>query len=690
MFTIRQKDMLEELLTVNSYIPLSHFTEKHNLSLRSIRQDLIAIEEWLISKHIVLERHRKYGARLVVDKEEQELIHDHLKEESYFLNVKERQLHLIIMILTGEGALNQLLNKFQISQNTLENDIIELRKFIHGYHLTLIRESHVYDIHGHEIYKRHLLVDTLSKLLNEEKMLEMIINSQCQDVSTNHILDTYFPFVQFQELIKIIHEIEGKMEAHFSDSNIYYLFIVLLVQQTRLHYGNNVGVEWFESQFGLTNTSEYAVTKDIFKKNPYFYNVVTDHRTEILYVVMYLVSVHKNMDERHYWFFELAEQIVADFEKRAEVSLKQKYKICEGIAYHLKPALHRLKYGLTIENPLLDDLKTEFPSYFSVLKQMMEGTYSGYFPGIDEDEIGYLLIHLCSGIDTNYISPKKKIAIVCSSGQGTSRLLETSIINKFPEVLVHGPYSVFDLPHLSKENTDLILSTVNIKDTDIPWLKVTPFINQAETNKLEAFLGPARQSVIDESEIMNTVQSLCNIVKKHDVNVDEKELSKDFFRFFKGYQEKSSPVTALTDPSAMLLHQAPESWESAIYMLNDLLVTLKCTSKSYGYEVVDFIHRNDHHFLIADGVVLPHLKSEHVKKTGFSFMTCDEPVLFGPNRDPVKWIILLGAYDHTSHLPAMEMLIEVINSPKLMAKLLEITDPDDIWRWMMEQGGVTP
>ncbi|WKK95018.1 PRD domain-containing protein [Clostridioides difficile] len=71
----------------------------------------------------------------------------------------------------------------------------------------------------------------------------------------------------------------------------------------------------------------------------------------------------------------------------------------KSLANHLKSVLHRINYGFTITNPILNDIKRTFPYTYkaakesnTVIKQLMN--YE-----VNDDEIGYLALYLISAID---------------------------------------------------------------------------------------------------------------------------------------------------------------------------------------------------------------------------------------------------------------------------------------------------
>ncbi|MFA9458420.1 BglG family transcription antiterminator [Halalkalibacter sp. AB-rgal2] len=683
MLTIRQREILNELIINNNYISMKTFTDHYNLSLRSIRQDLIILEEWLLQLNIELDRDRKHGARLVLSDKEQASIIDHLEAEPIFLKAQDRKMHMILMILNGDTELTTFEKKFDVSHNTLQNDISELKRFVSGYHLSIHREQKKIEFIGEEVYIRHLFIDTLLELFDEAKMMDLFITTNSNEMEIELIFNRYFAYIEPKEIIQLLGMIERKLDVEYTDSSLYYLFIVTLAQSSRVYHGKFLPSLWLESKENLLDAPEYTAIEEVIKyssmnKVPYINKTV-----ELAFTTMYFISSKKEYEDikEDYQLYKFAERLVLTFEEKVNVRLSKRHKIIEGLALHLKPAIHRMKYGLKIENYLLEELKKDYQEYFQVVNDILTAEFSEIFYAIDEDEIGFILIHLCSGLDNRLPTPKKRVAIVCSSGMGTSSLLESSIRKKFPQATVHGVYSLNDVKTLTKANTDLILSTVSLRNTEIPWMKVSPFLNRLETSKIEKLLGISRIEE-DEVEVINKVKNVYDLVKQHSKIENESELFRALYRYFKGAYSNSGSITSLSDPSCILLKQERASWEGVIKELNDRLVNLKRTTPTYADELIKYVTNKDHHFLIADGIVFPHLMSDHVLDSGFSMMTCDPPIAFGPNRDKVWWVILLAATNPNDHLPAVELLIEVVNNPSLINQLQQANREEEVWQWI--------
>ncbi|MGL4383142.1 MAG: PTS sugar transporter subunit IIA, partial [Bacilli bacterium] len=81
---------------------------------------------------------------------------------------------------------------------------------------------------------------------------------------------------------------------------------------------------------------------------------------------------------------------------------------------------------------------------------------------VSEDEIGFLVLYFALG---NYQQQtQKKAIIICNYGIGTSQLIKERVIHELPSLNVIGVYPQYYLDALSKQDLDLIITTVPLDD----------------------------------------------------------------------------------------------------------------------------------------------------------------------------------------------------------------------------------
>ncbi len=120
--------------------------------------------------------------------------------------------------------------------------------------------------------------------------------------------------------------------------------------------------------------------------------------------------------------------------------------------------------------------------------------------------------------------------------------------------------------------------------------------------------------------------------------------------------------------------------EHAIEMAGDLLVAGGRTTPDYTGQMIDALVEHGPYMVIAPGIALVHGRpSEAVVETGLSLLTLAQPVQFGnAANDPVRLVIGLCAFDHSSHLGLMQELATFLMNDGYVNSLLNAVDSEQI------------
>jgi PTS system ascorbate-specific IIA component len=115
-------------------------------------------------------------------------------------------------------------------------------------------------------------------------------------------------------------------------------------------------------------------------------------------------------------------------------------------------------------------------------------------------------------------------------------------------------------------------------------------------------------------------------------------------------------------------------------MAGDLLVASGRTTPEYTKQMIDALVEHGPYMVIAPGIALVHGRpSEAVLETGLSLVTLAQPVVFGNQaNDPVRLVIGLCAFDHSSHLGLMQELATFLMDDSYVNSLLNAVDSEQI------------
>lgn len=169
-------------------------------------------------------------------------------------------------------------------------------------------------------------------------------------------------------------------------------------------------------------------------------------------------------------------------------SLKQfDSTLIKNLTIHLIPALKRLSLGLTIRNPYTSKIKKYFTRAYNEVVDLGIKIKNAYGISLNDDELAYIALHIEAFNERN--NKVMTVALVCSTGLGTARLLEQRIKKQFSnQIKISRVVSVQEIKE-RPVSEDLVISTINIKLPNVPLIVVSPFLDENGIRKINGVIS---------------------------------------------------------------------------------------------------------------------------------------------------------------------------------------------------------
>jgi len=174
--------------------------------------------------------------------------------------------------------------------------------------------------------------------------------------------------------------------------------------------------------------------------------------------------------------------LISYVSKKLDVPFEKDFSVLEGLLKHIEPAVYRQERGLDLYNPLTTKITTEYPRLFKAVKEGLEKCFSHL--EFSDGEVAYVVLYF--GASSVLYDAKKEIrlAVICPSGLGSSKMLEHRIKEEIDGVEVttlslgeFKPSDLFDF--------DLILSTVELTESVDKYLLISPILNDIEIERIQ-------------------------------------------------------------------------------------------------------------------------------------------------------------------------------------------------------------
>ncbi len=507
--TNRSQRILGILTEMEGYTPIAHIAEQLEVSTRTIIRELKTVEAWLRDRKIRLISKPGQGIQLEAEAAGLQRVREELRLQSPEgeYSPRERQAYLLIELLnaTEPQKLYCFTSVLNVSEGTISNDLDKIEPIISGWNLRLIRKpGYGIEIEGEEKQFRTAISHLIFEHFTREELLDIIrrkyrstVPAPVMTTVRNRLLNTIGA-----DILEGIEEAIGRTEAMkrypIADNSYVGLVVHMALAVKRLMNGERIT---FDTKIleELRESKEYDIAGAIVRETGAIFGIQIPE-DEIGYITMHLKGVKygnalKDTGKIHvndYRIIHLAGELIRRVEQDTGYLLQNNSKLLIGLANHLGPALARIQLGLDIENPLLEEIRSRYAVYYDMAARsvgVLEETLG--FP-VPPDEIGYLAMHFGAALEEQTLSVQRifRVVVVCSTGIGSSKLLEARIRKHYETIRIVESRSVLDLEEYlaSRTDVDFVISTVPVKGLERPVALVSPLLLEEDMERINRIM----------------------------------------------------------------------------------------------------------------------------------------------------------------------------------------------------------
>ncbi|MBC1908621.1 BglG family transcription antiterminator [Listeria innocua] len=474
------------LLDAGSHLSAQKLSQDLHISERTIRTDIAKLTEFLETNGATITLTRGAGYKIeILDPTAFEVFQadkNKPKNADYFDldNPEERVKYEIFLLLSSADyiKLEDLADTLFASRATISNDMKQVRTVIASYDLTLVSKPGCgVKIVGEEEKMRY----TLTALIASKKAPESY-------------LETFFEWhkqkEKLQKLMSAVTDYFFATNIRFTDEALQNLLLHMMILVERIELGHSL------EQFELTDVSEEEIT-------------IANNLAGIL---ASLFEIEISEGDKNYLLLQIASKRILNVEDK-EISEFDDYAYIEGMLnriesqyfYHLQDdlqlkkdliahihsMLYRVKYHMTVKNPMTEHIKRYYPLAYEITLDAVESLKKDYPYDINQNELAYLALHIGASLERNYqISyyRHKSALIVCGSGFGTARIVEAKVKSAVSNLDITKVVSIQEYNRFIHIEEDIILSTVRIPEKNKPVIKISNIPTNEELKMLGAII----------------------------------------------------------------------------------------------------------------------------------------------------------------------------------------------------------
>lgn len=665
--------ILAELSDIFKKVTIKDLSEQFGISQRTVRNDLNSIND-MLNEYGLSPTYLEKGGVIIREEDFIQII-EYISEKDFYeykLSKGERiQVASALIINSTEYiTLSSIADSLFVSRATIVNDLPGIKSFLKIGNLEVISQPNKgLRIDGKESDKRRYLMKLASvdPDLEEQDMVAKNIKVQ----SGNKII-----------LQKILTEQEHSHKSFLTDSSFQNILLYLDIMTDRNKRG-----EYIEVRHKKDN-SKYTMAQDIIKYVSQYCQISSTEDevqflSEILQKAKYIKQKLYNRDAVKVQM--IARRFIENICEELSINLNDDYDFFENLSNHLESIFTSEPPNLP-DNLVVKRVIEENPSVAKAVDKMVPFLRQYMVRDIQENEIGYIAIHICAAIERK---KNKEISfhviVSCNGGIGTSRLLLEKLKKHFNFQIV-DVVSAHEAKNLDKNAADFIITTVPLKGCKLDYVTVSPMLNDEDYirvgNKIDTLRNSRNlPSRIETKEVtakgmMEKIMPVIYEQVPEQANIIEKKLKKVVREYFKQNGDTDSDIFApslhhLLPPSHIEVGVKCKDWEDAVIKSAKKLLDFGYIEKRYISSMIENIKENGPYIVISPGFAIPHEGLDRGSvKVGMNLIILEEPVNFGEGDfDPVEFVCCMSTVDHKTHLKALFNLVNILKTEDFKERL---------------------
>lgn len=425
----------------------------------------------------------------------------------------DRQYYILNRLFFEQSAVyvDTIADELFVSRSTISNDLVEIKKLITPYQIELQSKSN----------KGIFVVG------NEQNIRHFIMNYFFMD----RLHDNLFAFsmyanllegISVEEIVIIVLDECRESQLKLSDFIVYNLVLHIVLAIKRIQNGflmdiqapiafDEDSIEYqtalkilarIEQAMGLTFSSEEADFIALHLKNKITAKTIFQ-------------KADATEDEIRSQLLETLKAIDQD----TPFDLAHDMILIDGLMIHFIPLLTRLQNNSSIENPLLEEIKSQYPDLYELTVNYFSKMpiFSSY--RMTEGEWAYLAIHITAAVERYFNDQKTHVLVICATGLGSSQMIKNRLEREFgSRILIEKVISYYEIAEQDLSQIDLIISSINLGNIvlNAPIVNVSVFLGEEDIKKInhEISTKGGHFNTCEENKQVEMVEEKVELIKR--------------------------------------------------------------------------------------------------------------------------------------------------------------------------------
>lgn len=393
----------------------------------------------------------------------------------------DRQYYILNRLFFEQSAVyvDAIADELFVSRSTISNDLVEIKKLITPYQIELQSKSN----------KGIFIVG------NEQNIRHFIMNYFFMD----RLHDNLFAFsmyanllegISVEEIVIIVLDECRESQLKLSDFIVYNLVLHIGLAIKRIQNGFFMDIQ---APISFDEDSiEYQTALKILARIEHAVGI-TFSSEEADFIALHLKNkitaktIFKKADATEEQIRAQLLETLKAIDQDTPFDLEHDTILIDGLMLHFIPLLTRLQNNSSIENPLLEEIKTQYPDLFELTVNYFSKmpVFKSY--QVTEGEWAYLAIHITAAVERYFNEQKTHVLVICATGLGSSQMIKNRLEREFgSRILIEKVISYYEIAEQDLSHIDLVISSINLGNIvlNAPIVNVSVFLGKDDIQKI--------------------------------------------------------------------------------------------------------------------------------------------------------------------------------------------------------------
>ena len=531
MLNIKEKDILQFLIkNKERFVTSKELAEYLSCSDRTVRNALKLIEKTMIIQGVQLISKQGQGYQMFFENQGayQEFRQTYELEEDYTKTAVSKGDDRLVFILNKllfeqvPVLFDDLADELYVSRSTLSHDFKKIRVMLSEYNLSIESRANkgVY-VSGEERDKRRFIINYFLK------------NQFFKAIHCYVKFNFFDQTVPLEEFARIVLDECQEANLKLSDFVLQNLVVHIALSMIRLKSG-------FEIKNIDCQMTDDAIERKVAQRILSKVSQVTNQEfpvQEIDYITLHLLAKSQQCQKNQK---NISEEVLKKslFKTFQDLGLDDIYnfssdfQLIEGLITHLMTLQVRLESRITLNNPLVDEIKQNYSDIFFMTREILANMDMFIEWSISDDEIANVSLHFLAAMERSKESTKFNILAICATGFGAAQMLRNRLETEFGKrVEVVDVIGYYELNQEKLKGIDFIVSAVDLSNLyfQIPVFKVSVFLKSDEMEMI--------RKAMDQMQVSSHIQS--SKISKFENNNFRQYFSKENFLICTKYDKEN-------------------------------------------------------------------------------------------------------------------------------------------------------